>query len=93
MASYFLLLFFVKKLGKGIQFCVNYKKLSTITKKDCYLISFIEKTLAQIEGTKYFIKIDIHQTFYQIRITKNSKELTIFPIKFDAFKYLIMLFG
>ena len=55
---------FVKKLGEEIQFCINYKRLNTITKKNCYPILLIKETLAQLEGVKYLTKIDIHQAFY-----------------------------
>ena len=34
------------KLGEGVQFCVDYKRLNKLTIKDAYLIPLIEKTLA-----------------------------------------------
>ena len=46
LASYSLPILFVKKPEKKIRFCVDYKKLNTITKKDCYLILLIEEKLA-----------------------------------------------
>ena len=55
---------FVKKPGGGIRFCVDYRRLNAITKKDQYPIPLIEETLAQLEGAKYFTKIDICQAFY-----------------------------
>ena len=67
--------------------------MNAITKKDQYPISLIEKTLAQFEGAKYFTKIDIQQAFYQIRMSEDSEELTIFFTRFDTFKYLVMSFG
>ena len=45
-ASYSLPVLFVKKPEGGIQFCVDYRKLNAITKKDCYQIPLIEETLA-----------------------------------------------
>ena len=93
LASCFLLVFFVKKLGKGIQFCVNYKRLNAIIKKDRYPISFIKKILAQLEGAKCFTKINIYHIFYQIRVSKDLKELIIFQTRFDAIKYLVILFS
>lgn len=85
--------FFVKKLGRKIRFYVNYQKLKAITKKNYFLILLIEETLAQLEGAKCFTKIDIYHAFYQIKIFEDSKKLTTFLIRFDAFKYLIILFG
>ena len=63
-ASYFLLVLFVKKLERGIWFCIDYRRLNAIIKKDCYLIPLIEERLAQLEDIKYFTKIDILQNFY-----------------------------
>ena len=92
-ASYSSPVLFAKKLGGGIRFCVNYRRLNAITKKDRYLILLIDKTLAQLEGAKYFTKIDICQAFYQIRMSEDSKELTTFLTRFGAFKYLVMPFS
>ena len=83
----------MKKPGREIRFCIDYKRLNAITKKDCYPIPLIEEILALFKGAKYFIKIDICQVFYQIRKSEDSEELTIFLIRFSAFKYLVMLFG
>ena len=57
--SYFLSVLFIKKPRGGIQFYIDYKRLNAIRKKDRYPIPIIEKTLAQLEGPKYFTKIDI----------------------------------
>ena len=92
-ASYSSPVLFVKKPGGGIQFCVDYRRLNAITKKDRYPIPLIEETLTQLEGAKYFTKIDIRQAFYQIRISEDSEELTTFLTRFGAFKYLVMPFG
>ena len=91
--SYSSPILFVKKLGGEIRFCVNYRRLNTITKKDHYPISLIEETLAQLDGVKYFTKIDICQAFYRIRMFKDSEELNNFSTRFGTFKYLVMPFG
>ncbi len=91
-ASYSLPILFVKKTGVGIRLCVYYRRLNAITKKNRYPIPLIEETLAQLEGAKYFTKIDIRQAFYQIRMSEDSEELTTFPTRFGAFKYLIIPF-
>ncbi len=45
-APYLSLVLFVKKLGGRIQFCVDYRRLNAINRKDQYLISLIKETLA-----------------------------------------------
>ena len=59
LVFYSLPILFVKKVGQEIWFCIDYKRLNAIIKKDCYSISLIEKTLAQLKGAKYFTKLDI----------------------------------
>ena len=93
LAFYSLPVLCVKKPGRRIGFYVDYKKLNAITKKDYYLIPLIKKTLAQLESTKFFTKIDIRQAFYQIKMSKVSKKLIIFLTRFDTFKYFIMPFS
>ena len=92
-ASYSSPVLFVKKPGGEIRFCVDYKRLNAITKKDRYPIPLIEEILAQLKSAKYFTKIDICQVFYQIRMSEDSEELTTFLTRFGAFKYLVMPFG
>ena len=48
-----------KKSGDGIRFCVDYRRLNKLTKKDAYPISLVAKTLAQLKKAKVFTKIDI----------------------------------
>ena len=93
MTSYSSPVLFDKKSENVIWFCVDYKKLNAITKKDCYPILLIENILDQLKSAKYFTKIDIRQTFYQIRIFENLEKLTTFLTRFGIFKYLIMTFG
>ena len=50
----------------------------------------IEETLAQLKDAKYFTKIDIHQAFWQIKMSEDLEELITFLIRFNGFKYLIM---
>ena len=92
-ASYSSPVLFVKKPGGGIRFCVDYKRLNAITKKNNYPIPLIEEILAQLYGAKYFTKIDIRQAFYRIRISEDSEELTTFLTRFGVFKYMVMPFS
>ena len=50
---------FIKKLNGGLRFCINYRKLNNITRKDRYPLPLLDKTLAQINRAKVFIKLNI----------------------------------
>jgi hypothetical protein len=50
---------FVYKANGSLQFCINYRKLNAITKKNCYLFPLINETLARLAKAKIFTKLDI----------------------------------
>lgn len=92
LISSLLLILFIKKSKERVQFCIDYKKLNAITKKDFYLIHYIQKRLSQHKDAKYFHKMGICKAFYQIKKSKNEEKLTIFLTKFDTLKTLQMIF-
>jgi hypothetical protein len=56
-------------------------------------LSLIEKTLIHLSKTKYFIKLDIRQTFHRIRITNVEFEnLITFRTRLDVYKYRVLSF-
>jgi hypothetical protein len=84
---------FMKKADESLRFCVDYRKLNQLIKKNKYSLSLIEKTLTHLSKTKYFIKLDIRQIFHRIRIANVEFEnLTTFRIRFDTYKYRILSF-
>ena len=81
------------KPGGGIRFCVDYRRLNELTKKDAYLIPLIKETLAQLKNAKVFTKIDICQTFHKLRMAANLEDLTTFASRFGVFKWKVLPFG
>jgi hypothetical protein len=53
------LILFVKKPSNRICFCIDYRKLNIITKKNAYLILLIKETLAALNRTVIMSKLDI----------------------------------
>lgn len=86
------ILFAIKANG-GLRFCVDYRKLNAITRKDRYPLPLIDETLARVSQAKIFSKIDIRQAFHRIRINPEHEELTTFRTRYGAYKYKVMPFG
>ena len=84
---------FVRKHDGGLRFCVDYRKLNAITRKDRYPLPLIEETLARIAKAKYFTKIDIRQAFHRIRMHPDAEELTTFRSRYGAYKFKVLPFG
>jgi hypothetical protein len=73
---------------KPLRFCVDYRKLNALTRKDRYPISLIGELLEQLFRTGIFTNLDIWPGFHRIRM----EELTTFP-RYGAHQYKGMPFG
>ena len=60
------LILFVKKFKRGLRFCINYRGLNRIIKKDRYLLPLIYETLRNINKAKWFTKLNVIATFYKL---------------------------
>lgn len=85
---------FVKKPNGGIRFCVDYRGLNNVTKKNQYPLPLIDETIAKVVKAKIFTKFDIIQAFHRIRMaTEEDEELSTFTCRFGTYKYRVLPFG
>ncbi len=91
-ASYVSLILFAEKKDESLRFCVDYRKLNALIKRDRYSLSLIDETLARIQESKYLTRLNIIVAFNKLRMHSDSEDLTIFIIFFNLYKYHVMLF-
>ena len=84
---------FVKKPGGGLRLCMDYRSLNDVSTKDRYPLPLIKETLNNLEGMKYFTKIDIISAFNNVRMKEGHEHLTAFLTRFGLFESLVMPFG
>ena len=81
------------KPGGGLRFCVDYRKLNELTKKDRYPIPLIDELLQRVSKAEWFKKLDIQQGFHRIRIYLDSDDLTTSRTRYRSYKYKVMPFS
>ncbi len=91
-ASYASLILFVEKKDDSLRFCVDYRKLNALIKRNHYSLPLIDETLAHIQESKYLTQLNIIVTFNKLRMHSGSEDLTIFITSFDFYKYHVMSF-
>jgi len=91
-ASYVSLILFAEKKDESLRFCVNYRKLNALIKRNHYSLSLIDETLACIQESKYLTQLNIIVTFNKLHMHSDNKDLTIFITFFNSYKYHVMLF-
>ena len=92
-AAYASPILFVQKKDGSLRFCVDYRKLNQITKRNRYPLPLIEETMAKVLGCKYLTKLDIVAAFNRLRMHPDSEEWTAFLTAFGAYCYKVMPFG
>ena len=84
---------FAKKPGGGLRFCVDYRALNAITRKDRYPLPLIRETLRSISRAKWLTKLDITAAFHKIRIAEGDEWKTAFRTRYGLFEWLVTPFG
>ena len=88
----------VKPRGSGTKkdgshrFCVDYRKLNSVTKADTYPLPRIDDLLDQLGKSTYFSTLDLASGFWQIKMHPESQK-TAFSTPHGLFKFRVMPFG
>ena len=83
----------VSKKDGSIRFCIDYRRLNQLTKKDVYPLPRLDDSLAALSGNKFFTTLDLTSGYNQIPMDSGSKELTAFITSNDLYQYKVMPFG
>ncbi|CAF1317570.1 unnamed protein product [Rotaria sordida] len=67
-----------KKKDGGIRFLVDYRKLNSVTKKDCFPQPTTEELLHRLGGHRFYTKLDLKSGYFQLPIHEKDKEKTAF---------------
>ncbi|GBL90665.1 Transposon Ty3-I Gag-Pol polyprotein [Araneus ventricosus] len=81
----------VKKEDRSTRYCVDYKKLIEITKKDSY--ARMDDTLDAMNGSQLFSTLDPKSRYWQVEIRPEDKEKTAFTTGQGLWQLKVMPFG
>jgi hypothetical protein len=83
----------VKKKNGDIRFCVDYRKLNSLTTKYSYPLPNIYDTLGALGGCRYFCTMDLAAGFWQVPMSPKDRCKTAFSTRDGLYEFQPMPFG
>ncbi len=83
----------VKKKNGETRFCVDYRKLNRITRKDCHPLPRIDDLLDSFQGSTCFTTLDLASGYWQIEVDSADCEKTAFITDQGIYEFNVMPFG
>jgi len=83
----------VRKKDSNLRFCIDYRRLNDVTKKDCFLLPRIDDTLDTLDGAKWFSTLDLKSVYWQVALHPEDKEKTAFSKGQGLWQFTVMPFG
>ncbi len=89
---YFFLVLFALKANKDLRFCVNYRKLNVIFKRNKYSLSLIDEIIDKIVSCKHLTRLNIISAFNKLWMHFDSENYITFITALEAYKYKMLSF-
>ena len=83
----------VRKKDGSTRFCVDYRHLNAVTKKDAYPLPNITDCMDTLEGATWFCTLDCASGYWQVEVDERDREKTAFATRKGLFEFCVMPFG
>ena len=83
----------VRKKNNEHRFCVDFRKLNSVTRRDMYPLPRVDDVLERLAGAKYFTCLDLKSGYWQVPVSVKDRHKTAFVTPDGLFEFNAMPFG
>ena len=83
----------VKKKEGGIRLCGDYRRVNAVTRLDAEPMADPQTIFATLANSRIFTKLDLVKGYYQIPLSKDSRQITAFSTPAGLYQYKALPFG
>ncbi len=86
-------MFLVEKPDGGKRMVIDYRALNAATTRNRYPLPRVDELFDQLQGARYFSKLDLRTGYWQIRIAAEDVPKTAFTSRHGHFEWLVLPMG
>ena len=76
----------VRKKDNSWRFCIDYRRLNSVTQQDAYPLPWIDQSLDALAGSQFFSTLDLVSGYWQVPPDSNAQEKSAFNTRSGLWK-------